>query len=94
MNKRVRELICIILCILIIWVALICCVKMLTPKIPPVSDWITYEVLPGDTLWNISPRSSQYDTRVIIDMIIEHNNLSSGNLIAYSTIEIPVLEVK
>ncbi|MDP4118176.1 MAG: LysM peptidoglycan-binding domain-containing protein [Bacillota bacterium] len=51
----------------------------------------TVTVSSGETLWNIASmyNDGSYDTRIIVNDIIAHNDLSSSDLYAGQTIEIP-----
>lgn len=64
-------------------------VQVLKPDIPEVDHWEEYRIKPGDTLWSITPYKDGYDIRDLIQEVIDHNSLTSANLIAYEIIEIP-----
>ena len=58
---------------------------------PEVEYWEEYTVKYGDTLWTIVPQNNNYDVRVIINMVKEHNNIGS-DIIVGQIIELPVLK--
>ncbi len=89
MKERKKIRLTVILLIVMIILITICLKSALTPKYPEVDHWEKYVIQPGDTLWTIVPNDNEYDIRVIIDMVEEHNNITA-NIRAYDVIELPV----
>lgn len=54
-----------------------------------VEKWETYQVKRGDTLWDIVPRNDDFDTRDIVRVVKEHNDIGQY-LYEDQVIELPV----
>lgn len=78
----------IIMLIVFVGILIAAIFKGLEPKVPEIKAWEPYYVKQGDTYWDIL-KTDEYDTRVIIDIVKEHNH--SGDVLpAFTWIEVPI----
>lgn len=68
---------------------------ILRPKADNITDYVTYEVQYGDTLWTIAREvyGDECDIRPKIDRIRHINGIESGVIYAGQAISLPVSEV-
>lgn len=91
-SPRVMEIISAILCVLFILAFVYICVVEPKKNIEnEIISWAPCVVEAGDTLWELVPRCHGYDVQEIIDIVMEHNNISE-NIKEGMVIELPIFK--